>query len=136
MTGPIRSRPSLVRPTATRTTATETTTTTTATQNTNNVFERANTSSPPLKAKPIAKATIVGAGPAGLAQASLLVKRAKEIGLTELTIVELRSSYTRPVGLALRQMSLDALAWLNPHAHKALGIRSLNHVQKRVGEVL
>lgn len=85
-----------------------------------NVFERATASTPALKGKAIAKATIVGAGPAGLAQASLLLKRAKEIGLTELTIVELRSSYTRPVGLALRQMSLDALAWLNPDAHKAL----------------
>lgn len=88
-------------------------------------FEAAATPTPtptrtPTPKTAIGTATVVGAGPAGLAQASLLLKRAKEIGLSELTVVELRGAYTRPVGLAFRQMNLDALAWLNPTAHKEL----------------
>lgn len=64
----------------------------------------------------LARATVVGAGPTGLAQAALLLRRAKAIGLTDLTVVEQRGRYTRPVALSLRQINFDALKWLNPAA--------------------
>jgi 2-polyprenyl-6-methoxyphenol hydroxylase-like FAD-dependent oxidoreductase len=62
------------------------------------------------------RATVVGAGPTGLAQAALLLRRGKQLGLKELTIVEQRGAYTRPVALSLRQINFDALKWLNPAA--------------------
>lgn len=69
-------------------------------------------------------ATIVGAGPAGLAQALLLLKRAPDTGLSRLTVVERRSEYTRPVSLFFRTLTLDALAWLDEEALRELERRS------------
>lgn len=73
---------------------------------------------------PVQRATVVGGGPTGLATASLLLQRAAQIGLQELTIVEARPEYTRPVGLNFRQLNLDALQWLNPVAYTALAEKS------------
>jgi hypothetical protein len=78
----------------------------------------------------IGNATVVGGGPAGLAQAILLLKRAPEVGISRLTVVERREEYTRPVGLFFRAMTLDALVWLDEPAFRELerraGMRGLD----------
>ena len=78
----------------------------------------------PAAAHGLGDVTIVGAGPAGLAQAALLIKRAREVGLGKLTLVERRPDYTRPVGLFLKQITLDALRWLDDDAWQTLAGRT------------
>lgn len=76
------------------------------------------------RARRLGAATVIGAGPAGLAQALLLLKRAPDTGLSRLTVVERRSEYTRPVSLFFRTLTLDALAWLDAEALRELERRS------------
>ncbi len=79
----------------------------------------------PTSTKPaLGQATVIGAGPTGLAQAALLLKRAKDVGLTHLTVVEKRTAYTRGVGLFFRQQTLDALRWLDKDSFAELEKRS------------
>ena len=76
------------------------------------------------KAPCLGCATVIGSGPSGLAQAALLLKRAGDVGLQTLTVVERRPSYTRPVGLFFRTMTLDALRWLDAESFAELEKRS------------
>jgi 2-polyprenyl-6-methoxyphenol hydroxylase-like FAD-dependent oxidoreductase len=71
-------------------------------------------------AQRLGSACVVGGGPTGLAQAALLLKRAKDVGLTHLTVVEKREEATRPVGLFFRQATLDALSWLDAESYATL----------------